>query len=176
MYMKLHSLSAVLCLSLALSLTACGKKSDKSDANEEAVADDPALCAAIGAGHLHGDLTGFIPAAAKQFYVKVEWLNPPKSSTLDNKARVTFVNGHAQALALRMSSFTLYSPTMGHGSSRLSEMVMTQDTESPNVWNVENIYFSMSGAAGDWVVDVEAGACGITDKARVEIPVAVEIP
>ncbi|WP_141734549.1 hypothetical protein [Oligoflexus tunisiensis] len=175
--MKLHSLSAVLCLAFSLSMISCGKKSDKSDPQDAAaVVDDPALCAAIGAGHLHGDLTGFIPAEAKQFYVKVEWLNPLKSSTLENKAKVTFVNGHAQALALRLSSFTLFSPTMGHGSSRLSEMVMTQDAANPNVWNVENIYFSMAGAVGDWVVDVEAGACGITDKARVEIPVAVEIP
>jgi len=148
---------------------------DHADHEDAAIQSDDTSC--MGTHEhmgLHGDLTGYTASASGTFHVKVEWTAPLKAGSLDNKATVTFVNEHAEALPLKLMSFKLFMPSMGHGSSKADQMVLTQDKEKTNVWSVANVYFSMGGAAGDWVVDVEAGGCGSSDKARVSIAAEVQ--
>lgn len=176
--MKLFSFGAVCFMSLVL--VACDSKSEKSSDHEGHAdaamsADEAAACAAPGEGMgLHGDLSGFTASADGQFHVKVEWSSPLKAASLENKATVSFVDEHAEALPLTLKSFKLFMPSMGHGSGKSDQMVLTQHAEHAHMWSVEQIYFSMGGAAGDWVVDIEAGGCGALDKARVVIPVEVQ--
>jgi hypothetical protein len=176
--MKLFSLSALVFASLAL--VACDSKSDKSsdqegeaDAAVNAETSETCEAHADGTG-LHGDMSAFTKADGGQFHVKIEWSSPLKASSLENKATLTFVNDHAHALPIKLTSFKLFMPAMGHGSSRADQMVMTQNAEAANIWSVDQIYFSMGGGAGEWVVDLEAGGCGVSDKARVVIPVEVQ--
>lgn len=177
MSMKLHSCTAFIFASL-IAFGCDSKKDEKSSHDEHADAaiqsEDPTCAASHDSMGIHGDLTGYTASAAGSFHVKIEWSAPLKAASLDNKATVTFVNEHAEALPLKLSSFKLFMPSMGHGSSKSDQMVLTQDKDNTNVWTVEKIYFSMGGAAGDWVVDVEAGGCGSSDKARVAIPVEVQ--
>ncbi|HYX36222.1 MAG TPA: hypothetical protein VE954_24225 [Oligoflexus sp.] len=176
--MKLSSLSAVLLCTLAV--TACDKKSEKTEEQSTPVeaaiiADDPNACAVMSeAAALHGSLEGFSASEQQKFHVKFDWSSPLVSGTKGNSATVTFKDHHAHAVALKISSFKLFMPAMGHGSSQGDQMVMTQDATNTNVWTVDQIYFSMGGAAGEWVVDIEAGACGVTDKVRMAIPVEVQ--
>ena len=44
---------------------------------------------------------------------------------------------------------------------------------SRHAWKVDQIYFSMGGSPGDWVMDIEAGMCGASDTIRVPIEHAV---
>jgi hypothetical protein len=165
---------------MSLALVACDSKSEKSSDHDEHAdaavhADEAAACpAAAESMGLHGDLTGYTPSTDGKFHVKVEWSSPLKAASLDNKATVSFVNEHAEALPLTLQSFKLFMPAMGHGSSKSEQIVLTQHAEHAHMWSVEQIYFSMGGAAGDWVVDIEAGGCGALDKARVLIPVEVQ--
>jgi hypothetical protein len=177
MSMKLHSCMAFIFVSMIA--LGCDSKKDESSAHEEhadaAIQSDDTTC--MGTHQhmgLHGDLTGYTASASEAFHVKIEWSAPLKAGSLENKATVTFVNEHAEALPLTLTSFKLFMPSMGHGSSKGDQLVLTQDKDNTNVWSVSNIYFSMGGAAGDWVVDVEAGGCGSSDKARVAIPVEVQ--
>ncbi|MDQ3231402.1 MAG: hypothetical protein M3Q07_06235 [Pseudobdellovibrionaceae bacterium] len=188
--MKLSSLSAVLLCTLAI--TACDKKSEKTEEQSAPVeasiiADDPNACAIMseaaalvgsaaldGSAALHGSLEGFSASEQQKFHVKIDWSSPLVSGSKGNSATVTFKDHHAHAVALKISSFKLFMPAMGHGSSQGDQMVMTQDATNTNVWTVDQIYFSMGGGAGEWVVDIEAGACGVTDKVRVAIPVEVQ--
>ncbi|HET9239142.1 MAG TPA: hypothetical protein VFO10_17920 [Oligoflexus sp.] len=175
--MKLHSCAAF--IFAALIALGCDSKKDESSKHDDHAdaavqADDPTCAATHEHMGLHGDLSGFTASAAGAFHVKIEWNAPLKASSLENKATVTFVDEHAEALPLKLTGFKLFMPSMGHGSSKADQMVLTQDKDNANVWSVAGIYFSMGGAAGDWVVDVEAGGCGSSDKARVSIPVEVQ--
>jgi hypothetical protein len=177
MSMKLHSCTAFIFVSLLA--FACESKKDEKETHEDHAdaavqAEDPSCMATHEHMSIHGDLTGFTASASGSFHVKIDWSAPLKAASLDNKATVTFVNEHAESLPLKLTSFRLFMPSMGHGSGKGDQMVLTQDKDKANVWSVENIYFSMGGAAGDWVVDVEAGGCGSSDKARVAIPVEVQ--
>lgn len=175
--MKLHSCTAFIFASL-IALGCDSKKEESSTHDDHADAAiqsaDPACVGTHEHMGIHGDLTGYTASAAGTFHVKIEWSAPLKAGSLDNKATVTFVNEHAEALPLKLNAFKLFMPSMGHGSSKSDQMVLTQDKEKTNVWSVANIYFSMGGASGDWVVDVEAGGCGSSDKARVSIPAEVQ--
>lgn len=176
--MKLFSLNAVLFASMAL--VACDSKKEESTeleghADAAVISEDSGACSAHGDSMgMHGDLTGYSMSAEGKFHVKVEWSSPLTASTLDNKATVSFVNEHAEPLPMKLTSFKLFMPAMGHGSGKVDQMVLTQDAEHSHIWSVERIYFSMGGAAGDWVVDIEGSACGAGDKARVVIPVEVQ--
>jgi len=181
--MKISSMSVV-ALSLMLVLTACDKKSEKSSAEhsehsdhaDAAIsADDAENCEAMPFKMgLHGDLTGYTKSAQGLFHVKVEWSNPLTAGTLTNKATVTFVNDHAEPLPLKLSSFKLFMPAMGHGSGKTDQLIVTQDEANAHIWSLDQIYFSMGGAAGEWVVDIQGGACGASDKVRVVIPAEVQ--
>jgi hypothetical protein len=123
---------------------------------------------------LHGDLTGYTKSAQGLFHAKVEWSSPLTAGTLVNQATITFVNDHAEPLPLKLSSFKLFMPAMGHGSGKADQLIVTQDEANAHVWSLDRIYFSMAGAAGEWVADIEGGACGSSDKVRVVIPVVVK--
>lgn len=180
--MKLISCSAVLFMSL--SFIACDSKKEKNseqhtseheDHADAAIQAEDSSCAASGEHMgIHGDLTGYTESATGKFHVKIEWSSPLKAASLDNKATVSFVNEHAEPLPLKLTGFKLFMPAMGHGSSKGDQMVLTQDAVETHKWTVEKINFSMGGGAGEWVVDVEAGGCGVSDKARVTIPVEVQ--
>jgi hypothetical protein len=175
--MKIHSCTAFIFASL-LAFGCESKKEESSEheghADAAVQSEDPTCVAAHEHMGLHGDLSGFTASANQAFHVKIEWSAPLKAASLENKATVTFVNEHAEALPLKLNSFKLFMPAMGHGSGKADQMVLTQDKDNPNVWSVDRIYFSMGGAAGSWVVDVEAGGCGSSDKARVSIAVEVQ--
>lgn len=175
--MKLFSYVSVSCLVLAL--VACEKSSDKkSDGNQGEAAvttDDPAVCSELQELALHEvEIEGYTDSEGGKFKVKVDWPNPLIAGDLNNKATVTFLNHHGEAFALNLVSFKLFMPSMGHGTIKSDKLVFTQNQSEKNIWDVDQIYFSMGGMADEWVVDVEAGACGITDKARVSIPVEVQ--
>jgi hypothetical protein len=180
--MSMKLFSCVQVLSMALALVACdsnSKKSSESDheghADAAMSAEESAACAAHHEGMgLHGDLSGYTMSAQGHFHVKVAWSSPLQANSLENKATVSFVNEHAEALPLKLSSFKLFMPAMGHGSNKSDQMVLTQDPEQKHVWTVEQIHFSMGGGAGEWVVDIEGSGCGVSDKARVVIPLEVQ--
>lgn len=176
--MKLSSYISVLCLLAAMN--ACAKKSDSSNNQgaQDAAAittDDPAVCEELQEEMaLHGAIEGYTASAAGKFNVKVDWSSPLVAGELTNKATVTFLSHHGEPFALNLLSFKLFMPAMGHGTIKADKLVFTQNATEKNIWSVDQIYFSMGGGANEWVVDVEAGACGITDKARVVIPVEVQ--
>jgi hypothetical protein len=178
--MKLFSCASALCVTLAL--VACDQDNKKSSESEHESHADAAVSgeesADCGASHgsmgLHGDLSGYTMSAEGRFHVKVEWSSPLRAMSLENKATVSFVNEHAEALPMKLTAFKLFMPAMGHGSNKSDQMVLSQDPEQSHVWKVEQIHFSMGGGAGDWVVDIEGSACGVSDKARVVIPAEVQ--
>jgi len=160
-------------------LVACDSKKDQDPAHETAAdaaaqSVDPACMGTQESMGLHGDLSDYMASAAGTFHVKIGWSAPLKAASLENKATVTFVNEHAEALPLTLTSFKLFMPSMGHGSSKGDQIVLSQGKENLNIWTVDKIYFSMGGAAGDWVVDLEARVCCSSDKARISIPVEVQ--
>lgn len=176
--MKLYSLSAAFLMSLAL--VACDSKDEKSAEHTEhadaaVISEGSDDCTAQGESMgMHGDLTGYTKSAEGLFLVKIDWSSPLTSASLSNRATLTFVDEHAHSLAVKLTGFKLFMPAMGHGTTKADQMVMTPDAVHDNIWNVENINFSMGGAAGEWVVDVEGSRCGSSDKARVVIPVEVQ--
>lgn len=165
---------------LALTLSACGKKSSSKHAVNQAdaaISEDEvaAACAVMSESMaLHGAMEGYTASESGKFHVKVDWSSPLVSGELSNTAKVTFLNHHGEPIALTLSSFKLFMPSMGHGSIKNDKLVLARDAAHINVWDVSQIYFSMGGAANEWVADVEGSVCGISDKARVSIPVEVQ--
>lgn len=178
MSMKLYALSTAIFVSLAL--VACDSKSEKSAQHEDhadaaVISETTEDCAAQGGSMgIHGDVSAYTKSPTGLFHVKVEWSSPLTAGTLDNKATVSFVDEHAHELPVKLKSFKLFMPAMGHGSGKSDQMVLTQDAVQTNVWTVDKVYFSMGGGAGEWVVDVEGSSCGVSDKARVIIPLEVQ--
>lgn len=170
-----------LALTFMLALSACDKTSEKSshqhiDQADAAIStDDAETCAAMPFKMgLHGDLTAYTRSARGLFHVKVEWSSPLTAGSLGNQATITFVNEHAEPLPLKLVSFKLFMPAMGHGSGKTDQLIVTKDEAKAHVWSLDQIYFSMPAAAGEWVADIEGGACGSSDKVRVVIPVMVQ--
>ncbi len=178
MSMKLYSVNAILCVSLVLA--ACNSKKDKTAEHTEhsehaVVTEETDACSSQGESMgIHGDLTAYTKSAQGLFHVKIDWSSPLTSSSATNVATLNFVDEHAHELPVKLVSFKLFMPAMGHGTTKADQMVMTQDAIQPNIWTVDKVNFSMGGAAGEWVVDVEGSRCGQTDKARVIIPVEVQ--
>jgi hypothetical protein len=169
----------VIVFSTVLTLAACDNKSSDSKAegqNQDVATaiDDPALCEALANAKKHEAPEGYTAAAKNTFYAKVDWSSPLIAGELNNSASVTFISGHGDPLALTLKSFKLFMPAMGHGTIKADKLVFTQKEASKNVWSVGQIYFSMGGGRGEWVVDIEATACGYTDTARVVIAQEVQ--
>ncbi len=179
--MKLYSFNAILCVSLVLA--ACNSKKDKTAEHSEhtehadsaVVSEGTDDCSSQGESMgIHGDLTAYTKSAQGLFHVKIDWSSPLTSSSPTNFATLTFVDEHTHELPMKLLGFKLFMPAMGHGTTKADQMVMTQDALHANIWTVDKVNFSMGGAAGEWVVDVEGSRCGQTDKARVIIPVEVQ--
>jgi hypothetical protein len=163
--------------SLCLVLFSCGKHSSNKDP-------DPATGVAVtGAGDHTGhtdtgadaqdadSADGKIHSANNLYIVKIGWTHDPVAGTLDNSAIVHFDDLNGQHVAAVLKSFHLYHQTMGPGSIKDDAMTFTQLNEAH--WQVDNVYFSMPGSAGSWVVNIEAEVNGQVDKAQV--PVAMEV-
>ncbi|MCX6127933.1 MAG: hypothetical protein NTX25_02575 [Proteobacteria bacterium] len=164
---------------LAVSLFSCAKKSEASKTIEgsidsSAVAGEPEFCNEFRESHDHAPGDGYTASNQNRFHVKVDWSSPLLAGELNNSATVTFLSPHGEALPLTLKSFKLFMPSMGHGSIKTDKLILTQNPNEMNVWSVGQIYFSMGGAAGDWVVDIEGSACGLSDKARVLIQQSVD--
>jgi hypothetical protein len=117
---------------------------------------------------------GFTASAEQLFLVKIDWSLPLVAVTQPNQAKVSFIGPQGQAAPLTLSSFQLFMPSMGHGSIKTKLMKMSQDPKAPYTWQIDSVYFSMGGSAGEWVVDLEASACDRTDRARVIIPLPID--
>lgn len=107
------------------------------------------------------------------FRVKIEWQNPLLAGSLDNKAIVSFYDAYGAPRNVQMLSFKPYMVSMGHGSLRGSKLVMKQSPNGESLWNVENVFFSMTGTAGEWAIDIEGSFAGDKDRVRVLIPSAI---
>lgn len=102
------------------------------------------------------------------FLVEVVWQNQSlNAGTLENTAVVHITNSSGESIQANLKSFKLFMVSMGHGSIKEDEMVLSQ--LSNGSWRVDNIYFSMGGPANSWAVDIEAESDGQTDNARVLI-------
>ena len=144
---------------LNLSWTACGSHSS-SPANSAT----PAVVGEPGA-----------PVASENgsFWVSVNWSADLTAGSLANSAVVKFTDAQQAPLAAELSSFKLFMPSMGHGSIKTKEMILSKDSAQAGTWNVKNIYFSMGGGVDEWVVDITASVNGVADKVRVTIPYEV---
>lgn len=111
-----------------------------------------------------------------RFQVAVEWSKVLTAAELNNEARLRFFDSMLKPIPLQLKSFKLFMPSMNHGSIKLDKLIFTQNPEALNEWQVAQIYFSMGGNVGEWVVDIEAGLCGETDRIRVSIEQAVMEP
>jgi len=170
---------SVIGFSMILTLAACDNKSSDNKAEGQTqdaapVIDDPALCQALADAHEHEAPEGYTASPKHTFYVKLDWSSPLLAGELNNSASVTFISGHGDPLPMNLKSFKLFMPSMGHGTIKADKLVFTQNATAKNIWNVGQVYFSMGGGPGEWVVDVEATACGYTDTARVVIAQEVQ--
>jgi hypothetical protein len=104
-----------------------------------------------------------------RFYTTLEWSDQLVAGELTNRALVKFYDANQQPIPLKLMSFKLFMPSMNHGTIKLDKLVTSQDSKIPNQWLVTQIYFSMGGKKSEWVVDIEAGICGESDKIRVSI-------
>jgi hypothetical protein len=159
-----------------LTVLGCSGKSSKDSATEPSIAAAPvsvdsAICSELM--ELHGAeeaQPGYTFSETKVFQVRIDWSSPLVAGELNNSARLKFLQKHGEAMPLSLNSFKLFMPAMGHGSIKTDKLILTQDLEDTSSWKVQQIYFSMPGGAGDWVVDLAVSACGISDKFRVVIP------
>jgi hypothetical protein len=163
-------------LVLALSLSACGSN-DSKKSDSQSTRDDAAADTEHQDGHGLGD-EGHAPKSAVLsergvFLVSIEWSEGLEAGTLANQATLTLWDPTLHKVSGTLKSFKLYMPSMGHGSIKTGEMKFVQDLTDPAVWSVSNIYFSMGGGTGSWVVDLEAEVGGQSDKVRVVIPYEV---
>ncbi len=159
---------------LVMIMVACGGTSSSpspagSSDNAAVSAEEAEMCAEFAETHDHEAPAGFTAAANNKFHVKVDWSENLLAGELTNSAKVTFQSPHGEPMGLTLKSFKLFMPSMGHGTIKADKLIFARDPVETHVWSVSQIYFSMGGAAGEWVVDVEGSACGLTDKARVTI-------
>jgi hypothetical protein len=117
---------------------------------------------------------GFTLSKNSSYYVKIQWQEPLKASTEAHTAILSFLSPGLTPAPITITQFKLLMPIMGHGSIKSDEMIIKQDAATPYIWTASNIYFSMGGSAGQWVVDLETVSCSIKDSVRVPVPYAVE--
>ena len=166
-----------LILIFALSLACSKKSSDKASPGASMsaqISDDPVFCSEYTQTQVHQAKEGFTSSAAQAFQAKVDWSSPLIAGELNNGATLSFLSSNGKPAPLALNSFKLFMPAMGHGSIKADKMLFTQQADAKNIWSVSQIYFSMGGAAGEWLVEIEASACGISDKARVIIEQEVQ--
>jgi len=111
-----------------------------------------------------------------RFHVSLEWSENLIAGELSNHARIQFLDLNHQPIPLTLISFELFMPSMNHGTIKLDKLIFTQNPDSRHAWKVDQIYFSMPGNSGEWVVDSKAGICGASDTIRVPIEHAVIDP
>jgi hypothetical protein len=107
------------------------------------------------------------------FVAKIVWNTPPVAESFDNSAEVHLLDRDSQPVtSSRLIRFSLYMTSMGHPSTNEEEMVLEQ--KDAGHWTVSRIYFSMSGSAGSWAVDLDAAVNDTSDHVRVRVEEAVQ--
>lgn len=150
------SYKSIVSLLLGLSLLGCDNENDQ---------------AAVSPDQTTIENTSFTSSEQAIFKVAVSWTQPLTAGSLNNKATLSFRDAQDQPLPVVLSGFKLFMPAMGHGTIKADQLVMTPNADDSSRWTVDQIYFSMGGAKGEWVVDVTAQPIDGrgSDKVRVAI-------
>ncbi len=103
------------------------------------------------------------------FRAQIDWSPALEAGTLANSATLRVLDAQGQKTAASLKSFKLFMPAMGHGSIKTDKLTFQPSADDPGLWTITNIYFSMGGAAGEWVVDLEVELNGQLDKVRLSV-------
>ena len=159
----------ILCLE-----SACQKEKSQSSQHT-------AVKASVEAEHGHDDKDGHTHAPvdapnSKQSYFALTAMWPAElhAAKLNDTIRLKFWEVEGHELSAKLLQVSPYMVSMGHGSTNADKQVFTQTSENPSEWTIKNVYFSMGGAANTWALDVTAEVEGVSDTARIIIPLEVK--
>ena len=144
------------CIALIL-LISCGDlKTQKRNTTDESSRQSDAIMAAGRSLSKNGI-----------FAAKVEWLTGPIAEDY-SKARLTFLTPTNRAPdTVSDIQFTPFMPSMGHGTL-VKEQKITAEAGSPNIFQVDKIYFVMGGP---WEIRLTATVDGRKDLAVIPVKV-----
>lgn len=105
------------------------------------------------------------------FNAAMTWNEPLKASkteTVSGVLTITRKDGAAPG-SVEITGFHPKMPGMGHGTSEQSQK-LTLVEGTTNKFDVTGVIFIMGGAAGEWVVDIEATVDGEADTVTLPVP------